>query len=159
MGSSVGSGLEARAKTAREALDAWVREVVAWHFDPATGTPFWLALVLGNMVAFNLCWDLGMLAFYFVETQAVFIAQYILMAVFSGQIAPYSLLPGVLKSLATFTPFRYTLSFPLEIPNGRISGERMWQGMAMQVAWLLGLYLIGKIAWRYGSRKYTGVGL
>ena len=27
---------------AREALDAWVREVVAWHFDPATGSPFWL---------------------------------------------------------------------------------------------------------------------
>src|SRR5688572_12124277 len=23
-------------------LDAWVREVVAWHFDPATGCPFWL---------------------------------------------------------------------------------------------------------------------
>ena len=27
---------------ARTRLDAWVREVVAWHFDPATGTPFWL---------------------------------------------------------------------------------------------------------------------
>ena len=27
---------------ARAALDAWVREVVAWHFDPATGCPFWL---------------------------------------------------------------------------------------------------------------------
>jgi hypothetical protein len=25
-----------------DTLDAWVREVVAWHFDPATGTPFWL---------------------------------------------------------------------------------------------------------------------
>ncbi len=23
-------------------LDDWVREVVDWHFDPATGTPFWL---------------------------------------------------------------------------------------------------------------------
>lgn len=23
-------------------LDEWVREVVAWHFDPKTGTPFWL---------------------------------------------------------------------------------------------------------------------
>jgi phenylacetate-coenzyme A ligase PaaK-like adenylate-forming protein len=23
-------------------LDAWVREVVDWHFDPATGAPFWL---------------------------------------------------------------------------------------------------------------------
>ena len=27
---------------ARERLDAWVRECVEWHFDPATGTPFWL---------------------------------------------------------------------------------------------------------------------
>jgi len=27
---------------ARAALDAHVRETVAWHFDPATGSPFWL---------------------------------------------------------------------------------------------------------------------
>jgi hypothetical protein len=27
---------------ARERLDAHVREIVAWHFDPATGCPFWL---------------------------------------------------------------------------------------------------------------------
>jgi hypothetical protein len=42
VGPSEKSGLEARAKAARETLDAWVREVVAWHFDPASGTPFWL---------------------------------------------------------------------------------------------------------------------
>jgi hypothetical protein len=34
--------METRVTQAREALDAWVREVVAWHFDPETGTPFWL---------------------------------------------------------------------------------------------------------------------
>ena len=28
--------------TAAQKLDAWVREVVDWHFDPATGSPFWL---------------------------------------------------------------------------------------------------------------------
>ena len=27
---------------AREALDAHVREIVAWHFDPQSGCPFWL---------------------------------------------------------------------------------------------------------------------
>ena len=32
----------ATATAAREALDAVVREVVAWHFDPATGCPFWI---------------------------------------------------------------------------------------------------------------------
>ncbi len=35
-------GLADRVGAAREALDAHVREIVAWHFDPATGCPFWL---------------------------------------------------------------------------------------------------------------------
>jgi phenylacetate-coenzyme A ligase PaaK-like adenylate-forming protein len=33
---------QARLESSRDALDAWVREIVAWHFDPATGCPFWL---------------------------------------------------------------------------------------------------------------------
>ena len=32
----------ADVQAARTALDAWVREVVEWHFTPATGCPFWL---------------------------------------------------------------------------------------------------------------------
>ena len=34
--------LEERVAAARERLDAHVRDIVAWHFDPGTGTPFWL---------------------------------------------------------------------------------------------------------------------
>ena len=37
-----GAARDAGANAAREALDAWVREIVAWHFDPASGCPFWL---------------------------------------------------------------------------------------------------------------------
>ena len=40
-----------RLAEAREALDGWVREVVAWHFDSATGCPFWLDF------ASRLAWD------------------------------------------------------------------------------------------------------
>lgn len=36
------SDVRARAEEARRRLDAWTREVVQWHFDPATGCPFWL---------------------------------------------------------------------------------------------------------------------
>ena len=31
-----------QGNAARETLDAWVREMVAWHFDPASGCPFWI---------------------------------------------------------------------------------------------------------------------
>lgn len=35
----------------RETLDSWVREVIAWHFDPESGCPFWLDF------AGKLTWD------------------------------------------------------------------------------------------------------
>jgi phenylacetate-coenzyme A ligase PaaK-like adenylate-forming protein len=31
-----------KVKQAKDKLDAHVREIVAWHFNPETGTPFWL---------------------------------------------------------------------------------------------------------------------
>jgi phenylacetate-coenzyme A ligase PaaK-like adenylate-forming protein len=36
------ANLAPHVHAAREALDAWVREIVDWHFDAATGCPFWL---------------------------------------------------------------------------------------------------------------------
>jgi phenylacetate-coenzyme A ligase PaaK-like adenylate-forming protein len=41
----------AQVQTSRDALDAHVREIVRWHFDPATGSPFWLEF------AAKLGWD------------------------------------------------------------------------------------------------------
>ncbi|HEV3455443.1 MAG TPA: hypothetical protein VHG32_02725 [Thermoanaerobaculia bacterium] len=36
------TSLAAAVTAARRRLDEHVREIVAWHFDPATGSPFWL---------------------------------------------------------------------------------------------------------------------
>ena len=51
MTSTVAIDLEAGKKAASDALDSWVREMVAWHFDPTTGCPFWLEF------ASKLSWD------------------------------------------------------------------------------------------------------
>ena len=42
------SASEAKAKQAREQLDAQVREMIEWHFNPATGCPFWLEKAKGG---------------------------------------------------------------------------------------------------------------
>ena len=42
MGTLIETGLPAKTKAARTALDAWTREIVQWHFNPETGCPFWL---------------------------------------------------------------------------------------------------------------------
>ena len=36
-----------KVKAAHEVLNAHVRDMVAWHFDPNTGCPFWLDFARG----------------------------------------------------------------------------------------------------------------
>jgi phenylacetate-coenzyme A ligase PaaK-like adenylate-forming protein len=36
------SEIQNKVDASTAALDAWLREVVDWHFDPSTGCPFWL---------------------------------------------------------------------------------------------------------------------
>lgn len=123
------------------------------------GGQFWLALLLGHMVAFVLAWALGTLAFFFIETQSLFITYYISISIFSGQLAPYSMLPHTLKLVAAWTPFRYTLSFPLEVLNGRAMGDFYWAGIGGQIGWLIVLFLLGRIGWARGTRRYAGAGM
>lgn len=42
MHSSTATALQDRVANSRQALDAWTREIVQWHFDPASGCPFWI---------------------------------------------------------------------------------------------------------------------
>ena len=39
--------LSDRIRTAKDELDAHVRSIVQWHFDPETGCPFWLEFAAG----------------------------------------------------------------------------------------------------------------
>ncbi len=39
------AGLQKEVNAAQTKLDAHTRDIVAWHFDPATGCPFWLDYV------------------------------------------------------------------------------------------------------------------
>jgi hypothetical protein len=41
-GVSMISTLDHAVRTTKTSLDAWTREMVQWHFGPATGCPFWL---------------------------------------------------------------------------------------------------------------------
>jgi phenylacetate-coenzyme A ligase PaaK-like adenylate-forming protein len=42
MSTTIPALLQAKVRQAREQLDAQVREIMEWHFNPETGSPFWL---------------------------------------------------------------------------------------------------------------------
>jgi len=79
-------------------------------------------------------------------------------AVLLGQVAPLSLLPGPIRTLASALPFRWMVSFPIELLLGRLTPSQALVGLGAQVAWLAACFILLKMMWRAGVRVYSAVG-
>ncbi len=123
------------------------------------GWEFWVSVVLGHLVSFTVVYMLAMLALFFQETQSIFELYYVPMLFLSGQLFPVAVLPAWAQGLAKVFPFYFTTGAPTEILIGRLSGPDAVQAIAIQVAWIVAAYGMGRVMWRFGLRYYTGVGM
>jgi ABC-2 type transport system permease protein len=76
----------------------------------------------------------------------------------AGQVAPVAILPGALQTLAKVLPFRYMVSFPVEVLTGQLAAPDVVYGFIGQVGWLSVALILSASLWRAGLRRYTAVG-
>jgi ABC-2 type transport system permease protein len=55
-------------------------------------------------------------------------------------------------------PFRYTVSFPVEIVVGDLAGRDLLTGLGIQFAYVLVFAVIARVVWSHGIRAYSAVG-
>jgi ABC-2 type transport system permease protein len=138
--------------------------VLAFFFKPAFHLVPWAimasvpALFLAFLVRFLIEWTLALAAFWTTRVSAVNQGYYVIMLFLSGQIAPLALLPHPIRMIAAVLPFRWTVSFPVELLLGKLTPVQALTGLTVQAAWLLlSLALIRKV-WRAGVYIYSAVG-
>lgn len=76
----------------------------------------------------------------------------------SGWVAPLALFPANLRQIAHWLPFRSTLSLPLEILTGQLSGSEIGFGLAVTAGWTLFFLIAYRVLWRLGLKRYEAVG-
>ncbi|MBI5356444.1 ABC-2 family transporter protein [Candidatus Collierbacteria bacterium] len=78
--------------------------------------------------------------------------------IFSGQFIPLIAFPQAIQSFPLFSPFRYILSFPVEIFTGRIIGWNIPVGFALQISWCIIMIFLCRLLWKKGLIRYSAVG-
>jgi ABC-2 type transport system permease protein len=119
---------------------------------------FALSLPLAAAVAFLLDFVLGTLAFWVDDVQGLIRLKALVGAFLSGQLVPLALFPPALGPLLEAQPFRYTLSFPLEVLAGGLDAAALTRGFAWQCGYLALLYAAYRLLWRFGLRAYGANG-
>jgi ABC-2 type transport system permease protein len=105
---------------------------------------FLLSALLSLLIHFALCFLFVQTAFITFSNYGVFVARNALQQTFSGVSAPLVLFPDGLRAWAEWMPFRHTVHTPVSIYLGALSGSALWQALAAQLAWAVGLFFLGR---------------
>jgi ABC-2 type transport system permease protein len=100
----------------------------------------------------------GTLAFYIDSAVAVFEVWLGAFTALSGYVVPLAMYPEWVRRIANGLPFRYILGFPVELATGRLSMAQTLEGLAIQWAYVAGLFAITTVVWRAGVKRYAAFG-
>lgn len=128
---------------------------------PGDPTSWLLSLpALALAAALAMCFDVARasLAFWFEDINGFTIATDLIRTVLSGAVVPLALMPAALAGLMAWQPFRFFVSFPIEVAFDQ-TADGVAIGYAQQVGWLVIMAGTAFALWRRGLRRYSAAGV
>jgi ABC-2 type transport system permease protein len=117
-----------------------------------------VALFGGLLIEFLVQLIIGTFAFWITQATAIAELWFWIRSFLSGWIIPIAVFPIALIGPLTYLPFRYVLSFPIEIILGRLSIDQIALGFGIEAIWI-GVFLWAfTLLWRRGLKLYGAVG-
>lgn len=140
--------------------------VVGWFFANQFGIKFNLVYIpltlfvcfFAYILHFLIDLALSYASFWFDDVWSLSHLKIVAMLVFGGMNFPLDLVPENVRWLFTFLPFRFVFFFPIKVMQGSVSVSFFMTEFLQLLAWIAVFYLIGKVLWRLGLRKYGAYG-
>jgi ABC-2 type transport system permease protein len=128
------------------------------HLSISQWLLFLLAILLGAIIRFAFSFVFGILGFWMTKVTAIFAMFETVSLFISGRIAPFSLLPPVVKQISVYLPYRYMIGFPLEILTKSADSQTLLVGFIGSFIWTVLLVLAIGWLWKAGLKKNQAVG-
>ena len=129
-----------------------------WAVDLSSLFLFVASLAGAWMILFLMQYTIGLTGFWITRTIGLNDAWFFTYSLASGYLVPLDLFPPAVRAVLAYLPFRYTMSFSVELLTSRLTGAAILQGIAMQWIWSAAIYLVYVWVWKRGLRRYSAVG-
>ena len=126
--------------------------------DPIAWVLFVISLPFAAATAFLIDFLIGSLAFWADDVTGLSRVRTLVGTFLSGQLVPLALFPDWLTPFLRVQPFRYTLSFPLEVLTGQLTRTEITVGFGLQVGYCVALWGAYRLIWHVGLRAYSASG-
>jgi ABC-2 type transport system permease protein len=136
----------------------WAVGLERFTDDPVRLAIFPVAVFGAWLISFQVQALVAALAFRFDNSSALFELWLGVYALLSGYLVPLELFPGWLHAIVQWLPFRYMLSFPVELALGLTPRAQVLADLAVQWVFVAALALSVRSAWRAGVARFQAFG-
>ncbi|KWX80144.1 hypothetical protein AMQ83_35575 [Paenibacillus riograndensis] len=119
---------------------------------------FLVSMVLSLLLNFLISYTISAIAFKLSEISYFFEMTGLFVIILSGGVFPIEVFGKTMNTILDYLPFKYTIHFPANVINGRLSMDEAVQGIGMQFFWMAVLAALSRLVWRAGMKKYLGLG-
>jgi ABC-2 type transport system permease protein len=119
-----------------------------------------MSLILTFFLGFYFEITIGMISFWFLEISSFLFIVMSLNYFLSGHMVPLDLLPESLRRLLECLPFQYMAYFPAKVLLGTddMTVRKLGAGLAIQAGWVVLFFMLSRILYRRGLRRYSAFG-
>jgi ABC-2 type transport system permease protein len=136
----------------------WLRKYLVAPPDAMALGCSLLSVLMTAFLQFFMSYTLALMAFWLLEVSTLIFTIFAFEYIAGGHLFPLNILPPAIEHILNFTPFPYLLFFPVSVYLGQIRGAALWQRLVTQGAWTIFFYLVARVVWSRGIRKYSAVG-
>ncbi len=136
----------------------WFRDYLRLPAHAITWAAFGASLLMAAFLQFFIAYALAMMAFWILEITTIIFILYSFEYFLSGNVFPLDILPGWLHGFLRWSPFTYELFFPVQIYLERVRGAALATGLLIQAGWVIAMFLLARMLFHLGVRKYQAVG-
>ena len=115
-------------------------------------------LTLAFLIGFFLETCMGLIAFWYLEVSSLTFIYMLLSFFLSGHMFPLDWLPPGFQWAVVSLPFQYLAYFPAAVFLGKVTGEALYWGIAIEFAWVLFFVVLSRVLWHRGVKRYSGFG-
>lgn len=131
----------------------------AFFVPSASSIALFLLLSLGAfLLRFIIQYTVAMGCFWLERASAIETLHVLLYMFASGAIAPLESFPVDVRTVLMITPFPYMIWLPARALMGDIDATVLSRGVIVMVAWGLAFFIVNRVLWRLGLRRYSAMG-
>ena len=121
------------------------------------GTAMFFLFLLSALLGFGVLWSISfavqMTAFWLVNIWSILTIKNVFVNVLSGSMLPLWFMPAWMNGVLRFTPFSSIYFTPVQIYLGQLTYREIAGKCAVQLVWIVLIYLVGDMLWKKGQRK------